>query len=143
MSPEEPHMIAAFGQSAWEAAWRACIERVNGQKSVNTPHTPLQSCLGNKDSDQGIKIGSNQNKPIVSPMISVPSPFWNISTPQDRSQLPRNVVFDYRQTCSPLNSFQTPRIQNLFGQNPYGQWVASSPVPAFAPRFSSLPPRFL
>ncbi|KAI3689695.1 hypothetical protein L2E82_47661 [Cichorium intybus] len=144
MSPEEPHMIAAFGQSdsgrkAWEAAWRACIERVNAQNSVNTPHTPLQSRSGNKDSDQGIKIGSNQNKPIVSPMIPISSPLWNISTPQDRSQLPRNVLFDYRQTGSPLNSFQAPRIQNLFGQNPYGQWVASSPVTAFAPRFSSLP----
>ncbi|KAI3689697.1 hypothetical protein L2E82_47663 [Cichorium intybus] len=145
MSPEEPHMIAAFGQSdsgrkAWEAAWRACIERVNAQKSVNTPHTPLQSRSGNKDSDQGIKIGSNnQNKPIVSPMIPISSPLWNISTPQDHLQPPRNVLFDYRQTASPLNSYQNPRIQNLFGQNPYGQWVASSPVTTFAPRFSSLP----
>ncbi|KAI3689696.1 hypothetical protein L2E82_47662 [Cichorium intybus] len=144
MSPEEPHMIAAFGQSdsgrkAWEAAWRACIERVNTQKSVNTPHTPLQLFSGIKDSDQGNKFGSTKSKPIVSPMIPISSPLWNISTPQDHLQPPRNVLFDYRQTGSPLNSYQNPRIQNLFGQNPYGQWVTSSPVTGFSPRFSSLP----
>ncbi|KAI3501038.1 hypothetical protein L1887_28894 [Cichorium endivia] len=39
-------------------------------------------------------------------MIPVSSPLWNISTPQDRSQLPGNVVFDYRKQVHLLILFK-------------------------------------
>ncbi|XP_024996031.1 uncharacterized protein LOC112529161 isoform X2 [Cynara cardunculus var. scolymus] len=174
MAPEESHMIAAFGQSdggrrAWEAAWHACLERVRGRKSqANNPDTPMQprSDVGNRDPDQGIKVGSAQNKvlspltprpsnmgissTVVSPMIPISSPLWNISTPCDGLQssvMPRSALLDYRPTLSPLHPYQPPRVQNFAGHNPswlsqspfIGQWVASSPVTAFGARFSSLP----
>lgn len=167
MSPEEPHMIAAFGQSdpgrkAWEAAWHACIERVHGHKTqVNNPLTPLQSRSANRDPEQETKTDTAQSKvlstPIItgsivslSPMNPIPSPLWNISTPHDRLQTnptPRSAIFDYRQTLSPLHPFQAQRVQTFAGHNqswpsqgPFpGQWLASSPLSPFNARFSSLP----
>ncbi|KAL4565659.1 hypothetical protein LXL04_029762 [Taraxacum kok-saghyz] len=159
-SPEEPHMVAAFGQSesgrkAWEAAWHACIERVHGHKSQinNNPQTPLHLRSGHQE----IKTDSPQSKlvvstpiitgTIVSPMNPISTPLWNISTPHDRlhSTAPRSPLFDYRQSLSPLHSFQTQQRvppQTFSGNTPSwpsGQWVASLPVSPFGPRFSSLP----
>ncbi|KAI3727454.1 hypothetical protein L6452_16068 [Arctium lappa] len=106
--PEEPHMIAAFGQSdggreTWEGAWHACLERVHGKKSqANNPSTLMQSRsdlkdVGQRTPDPGVKhssfpskvlsspIGGASNKgtpsPVVNPLIPLSSPLWNISTP--------------------------------------------------------------
>ncbi|XP_071727710.1 uncharacterized protein [Rutidosis leptorrhynchoides] len=158
-SPDEPHMIAAFGQSdggrrTWEAAWHACLERVHDQKSVvNNLSTPMQSRSGNKDSDQANTHASAQSKvissPTISPMIPISSPLWNFSTPcgVQASAMPRSAVLDYRPTFSPLHPYQTPQVQNIAGHNPSwlsqgpfpGQWIATSPVAPFSAPFSALP----
>ena len=40
-------LSADGGRTIWENAWRACIERVHGQKSLLVgPETPLQSRIG-------------------------------------------------------------------------------------------------
>nr|XP_043629574.1 mucin-17 isoform X2 [Erigeron canadensis] len=160
--PEEPHMIAAFGQSdggrtLWEGAWHACLERIHRQKSkANNLGTPTQSrsVSGNRDSEEGIKVGSVQSKvissPIVGPMIPVSSPLWNVSTPYDGSQskaMPRSHFLDYRPALSPLHPCQSPHVQSIVGHNPSwpsqgplsGQWVSSSPVTPFGARLSALP----
>nr|GEV65567.1 hypothetical protein [Tanacetum cinerariifolium] len=140
MAPEESHMFAAFGQSdggkkAWEAAWHACLERVRGQKSQTpNPSTPMKSPSGNKDPVGSAQSGISSS--IVSPMIPISSPLWNISTPGD-----------YRQTPSPLHPYRTPPVQNVAGNNPAwlsqgpfpGQWAAASPIAPFSARFSALP----
>ncbi|PWA57180.1 Agenet-like domain-containing protein [Artemisia annua] len=144
MAPEESHMLAAFGKSdggkkAWEAAWHACLERVRGQKSQTpNPSTPMKSPSGNKDpvGSAQCKVVSGISSSIVSPMIPVSSPLWNIST-----------LGDYRQTPSPLHPYRTPPVQNVAGNNPAwlsqgpfpGQWVAASPIAPFSARFSALP----
>ncbi|KAJ0945501.1 putative transcription factor interactor and regulator C3H-WRC/GRF family [Helianthus annuus] len=144
--PEEPHMIAAFGQSdggrrAWEATWHAYLERVRGPKAQ--PNNP-----GPSTPNQAVKIGSAQSKilsgissPIVNPIIPISSPLWNIPTPSDGSQsnaMPKSDLF---------GPFQNPVVQNFAGHNPMwpsqgvfpGQWVASSPVASFNARLSALP----
>ncbi|KAI7730219.1 hypothetical protein M8C21_023056 [Ambrosia artemisiifolia] len=146
--PEEPHMIAAFGQSnggrkAWEATWHAYVERVRGHKAQAQPNNP-----GSSTPNQGIKIGSTQSKilpgissPIVNPFIPISSPLWNIPTHNDGSQsnaTPKSDLFGL---------YQTPGMQNFAGHNPMwlsqgpfpGQWLASSPVTSFNARFSALP----
>ncbi|KAK9059229.1 hypothetical protein SSX86_021848 [Deinandra increscens subsp. villosa] len=144
--PEEPHMIAAFGQSdggrrAWEATWHAYLERVRGHKAQ--PNNP-----GLSTPNQGIKIGSAQSKifssissPIVNPVIPISSPLWNVPTASDGSHsaaMPKSNLFD---------TYQTPGVQNFAAHNPMwlsqgpfpGQWLASSPVASFNARLSSLP----
>ncbi|KAI3756524.1 hypothetical protein L1987_56345 [Smallanthus sonchifolius] len=144
--PEEPHMIAAFGQSdggkrAWESTWHAYLERVRG-------HKPQPNNPGSSTPNQGSKIGSAQSKvlpsissPSVNPVIPISSPLWNIPTPSDGSQsnaMPKSNLFD---------PYQTLGVQNFAGHNPMwlsqgpfpGQWVASSPAASFNARFSSLP----
>ncbi|XP_024984960.1 uncharacterized protein LOC112520708 isoform X2 [Cynara cardunculus var. scolymus] len=175
-TPEESHMIAAFGQSdggrTWEGVWRACVERLHVQKAQANSATPMKSRSDLRDAgnraDQGVKHASIQNKiisspsggasnkgtpPIVSPMIPLSSPLWNIATPScdalESSYVPRAARLDYHQAVSPLHSFQTPAAQNFSGYNPSwlsqgpfaGQWVAASPIPAFntGPRFPALP----
>ncbi|KAI3828893.1 hypothetical protein L1987_03004 [Smallanthus sonchifolius] len=149
MPPEEPHMVAAFGQSdggrrAWEATWHAYLEKVRSQKSQ-----PTNPASGTPD--QGIKIGSAQSKflagmspPIVSPMIPISSPLWNIPTPSDGSQ---SVPTAFLSGISPLHLYQTPGVQDIAGNNllwlsqgPFlGQWFASSPISPFNARFPALP----
>ncbi|XP_076886811.1 protein SWOLLEN 1-like [Bidens hawaiensis] len=86
MPPEEPHMIAAFGQSddetrAWQATWHAYQERVRSQM-------PQPDTCGSCTPDQGNNIGSAHGNflygmysPIVNHMIPIASPLWNIPTP--------------------------------------------------------------
>ncbi|XP_076909636.1 protein SWOLLEN 1-like [Bidens hawaiensis] len=171
--PEESHMVAAFGQSdgvrIWEGVWRACLERLNIQKSQPKPSTPIQSRSDTRDagsrSDQVIKQASVQNKipssPIggpnnkgtpqyVSPMIPFSSPLWSPTTFSDSLQssaIAKAACFDFHQTLSPLRpTFQTPPVPNYnsswLTQGPFsGQWLAASPIPTFnpTPHFPSLP----
>ncbi|KAJ0632233.1 putative transcription factor interactor and regulator C3H-WRC/GRF family [Helianthus annuus] len=142
MPPEEPHMIAAFGQSdaerkTWKDAWHACLNRDNGQKShANTPRSDLKD-LGLRTPDLGIKHSS---PPAVSPLIPVPSPLWNMSTPSSVGFLSRSAAF--QQPFAPIHppTYHTPPNPLWLSQSPFfGQWgVASSPA-STAARFSGLP----
>ncbi|GLT73986.1 hypothetical protein SLA2020_458100 [Shorea laevis] len=149
--PDEAYMISAFGgadggKSLWEKNWRACIERLHGQKShpIN-PETPLQSHLGAK-TDQAIKQNALQNKvtsspasratskgiptTIVNPIIPLSSPLWSVPTPSgDALQpagMPRGAVVDYQPALSPLHPHQTPPIRNFVN----APWVSQSPFRA-------------
>ncbi|KAI3713298.1 hypothetical protein L1987_71872 [Smallanthus sonchifolius] len=151
--PEEPHMIAAFGQSdagrkTWEAAWHACLERIHGQKSqANTPAQPRSDLkdVSHRSPDLGIKHSStlsSSNKgtpPAVSPLIHVTSPLWNMSTPSGVGFHSRSAAFQHLFT--PIHpTYQAPPNPLWLSQGPFlGQWgVASSPASA-TPRFSALP----
>ncbi|XP_022719064.1 uncharacterized protein LOC111277105 isoform X2 [Durio zibethinus] len=158
-APDEAFMISAFGgpdggRTIWENAWRACIDRVHGQKShLVTPETPLQTRIGAKTSDQSLKQNALQSKvtsspasrstskgtptTIVNPMIPLSSPLWSIPTPSGDSLQPsgilRGAVMDYQQA---LSSLHPPPIRNFVGhsapwmsQSPFrGPWVPQTPA---------------
>ncbi|KAK1565396.1 hypothetical protein Q3G72_025569 [Acer saccharum] len=152
-APDEAYMISAFGgpdggKSIWDAAWRACMERFHGQKSLlNNTETPVQSRSGARAPDQAIKHGTIQGKvassplgrtsskgtpsPIVNPMMPLSSPLWSIPTPSSdalqSSGMPRGAVMDYQQTLSPLHPHQTP-VRNFVGHNT--SWISQSPFRA-------------
>ncbi|XVF13396.1 hypothetical protein REPUB_Repub08aG0204700 [Reevesia pubescens] len=147
-APDEAYMISAFGgpdggRTIWENVWRACIDRVHGQKShLVSPETPLQTRIGAKTSDQSIKQNALQSKvtpspasrstskatptTIVNPMIPLSSPLWSIPAPSgDALQptgIPRGAVMDYQQALSPLHP---PPIRNFVGHNV--PWMSQSP----------------
>ncbi|XVE57637.1 hypothetical protein DITRI_Ditri04bG0106000 [Diplodiscus trichospermus] len=147
-APDEAYMISAFGgpdggRTIWENAWRACIDRVHGQKShLVSPETPLQTHIGAKSSDQSLKQNALQSKvtsspasrstskctptTIVSPMIPLSSPLWSIPTPSgdtlQHTGILRGAVMDYQQAFSPLHP---PPIRNFIGHNP--PWMSQSP----------------
>ncbi|KAL6550416.1 hypothetical protein OROMI_020904 [Orobanche minor] len=146
--PDEACMMSAFdgGRSFWEPSWRACVERLHGQKShgKNT-ETPVSLRSGTKASDQTNRKGFPQieaftsmagrasKKPIpspcVNPMTSLSSPLWNISTPSAEALLPsttaRSAVTDY-QAVSPLNPYETPPTRNYVAHT---TWSSHSPFP--------------
>ncbi|KAJ0105601.1 hypothetical protein Patl1_18472 [Pistacia atlantica] len=149
-APDEAYMISAFGgpdgrKSIWETAWRACMERLHGQKSLlNNAETPLQSRPGARATDQAIKHVANQGKvsssplgrssskdtpPIINPMIPLSSPLWSIPTPSADSLqsggIPRSAVMDYQQALSPLHPHQTPPLRNFVGHNT--SWISQAP----------------
>ncbi|XVF51759.1 hypothetical protein PTKIN_Ptkin04bG0210300 [Pterospermum kingtungense] len=150
-APDEAYMISAFGgpdggRTIWENAWRACVDRLHGQKShLVSPETPLHTHIGAKTSDQSLKQNALQSKvisspasrsaskgtpaTIVNPMIPLSSPLWSISTPSgDALQpagVPRGPVMDYQQAISPLHP---PPVRNFAGHN--APWMSQSPFHA-------------
>ncbi|PSS09710.1 GPI-anchored adhesin-like protein precursor [Actinidia chinensis var. chinensis] len=173
-APDEACMVSAYGasdggRSVWEPVWRACMERIQGQKPhPNKPETPVQPRSGARPPDQSIKRGAHQSKvassplgqasskgttsPVVNSMIPLSSPLWNISTTPDGLQsngMQRTGPLDYHQPLAPLRPFQTPSTRGFVGHNaswlsqtPFpGQWVASPQTSAFDAnaRFSLLP----
>ncbi|KAK9052331.1 hypothetical protein SSX86_028960 [Deinandra increscens subsp. villosa] len=154
--PEEPHMIAAFGQSdaerkTWEAAWHACLERVHGEKSqantpaIRQPQSDLKD-VGHRSPDLGIKhsstlSSSNMGTPAAaSPLIPIPSPLWNMFTPSCVDFQSRSAAFHKSYTPIHPPTYQTPPNPSWLSQSPFfGQWgVASSPPPSTS-RLSALP----
>ncbi|XP_028785873.1 uncharacterized protein LOC114741775 isoform X6 [Neltuma alba] len=167
-APDEAYMISAFGgpdggRSLWENAWRVCVERQHGQKSLLTnPETPVQSRSGPRASELA-RQGSHQSKGIssplgrsnskatpavVNPLIPLSSPLWNLPTPSDSLQpgaLIRGSVLDYPRVPSSLHPYQTPPLRNILGHNTSwisqapvrGPWIGS-PAPASAPDTNSL-----
>ncbi|CAK9181920.1 unnamed protein product [Ilex paraguariensis] len=149
--PDEACMTSAIGpsdggRSLWEPAWRACIDRVHGQKSrTNNSATPVQSHSGARVPDQPTKQSSLQNKslsssfgrasikgtpsPVVNPIIPLSSPLWNMSTPScdglQSSGMPRGALFDYHQALSHLLPFQTAPIRNSSGHS--NSWLSQAP----------------
>ncbi|XP_021281568.1 uncharacterized protein LOC110414569 isoform X4 [Herrania umbratica] len=137
-APDEAYMISAFGgpdggRSIWENAWRACIERVHGQKShLVSPETPLQSrIVQGKVTSSPASRSTSKGTPttIVNPMIPLSSPLWSIPTPSgdplQPSGIPRGAVMDYQQALSPLHP---PPIRNFVGPNV--SWMSQSPFRA-------------
>ncbi|XP_076941187.1 uncharacterized protein LOC143610660 [Bidens hawaiensis] len=152
--PEEAHMIAAFEQSdagrkTWEDVWRACLERVHGQKSqantpIQQPRADLKD-LGYRSPDLGIKHSSilsgtyKGTPPAVSPLIPVPSPLWNMSTPSCVGLQSRNAAFQHPFT--PIHHpYQTTPNPLWLSQSPFlGQWGIASLPGSPVPRFSGSP----
>ncbi|KAH6822305.1 hypothetical protein C2S53_020375, partial [Perilla frutescens var. hirtella] len=150
--PDEACMVSAFsmsdgGRNVWERSWRACVERLHGQKSHgNNTGTPVPSRSGSKAPDQTNRQGFPQsevlpstagrpsNKAIpspVNPVIPLSSPLWNISTPSGEVHPPgsmaRSAVIDY-QAVSPLN-YQTPPIRNYIAHSTWPAQTPSAPFP--------------
>ncbi|KAK6935167.1 Agenet-like domain [Dillenia turbinata] len=152
--PEEACMVSAFGasdggRSAWENAWRTCIDRFYSQKSHSVvPDTPSQSSSGARVPEQLNKQGAAHNKvvsssagrasskntpsPVISPIIPISSPLWSISTPSGDGLQARGTLLDFHQSFSPLHPYQTPPLRN-FGQTP---WVSQ---PSFAAQWTPAP----
>ncbi|KAL3818221.1 hypothetical protein ACJIZ3_004126 [Penstemon smallii] len=154
-APDEAYMVSAFGKSdggrsIWEPSWRACVERLHGQKKKgNNTETPIQSRSGSKAPDQTSRQGSSQsedlfspagrasNKAIpypLSPIIHLSSPLWNITTPScegpPSSSMSRCAIFDY-QAISPLHPYQTP-VGNFVAHTTSKSTQARFPVPWIA-----------
>ncbi|PIN20584.1 hypothetical protein CDL12_06727 [Handroanthus impetiginosus] len=157
-APDEACMVSAFdgGRGVWEPSWRACVERLHGQKSHgNNSETPVPSRSGAKVPDQTNRQGFPQSEVLssmagrasskaipssmVTPMIPLSSPLWTMSTPSGEvlppSSMARSSVFDY-QAASPLNPYQTPPIRNYMAHT---TWPSQAPfaVPWLAPSQSS------
>ncbi|KAL3818220.1 hypothetical protein ACJIZ3_004125 [Penstemon smallii] len=154
-APDEAFMVSAFdgGRNVWEPSWRACVERLHGQKMQgNNTETPLHLRSDAKAPDQTTRQGSSQsevlfspagrasNKAILSPLnpiIPISSPLWNISTPSyggpPPSSMSRCAMFDY-QAVSPLHPYHTPPVGNFVAHTTSSSsqarfqvpWVASS-----------------
>ncbi|KAM7494072.1 hypothetical protein LguiB_028681 [Lonicera macranthoides] len=169
------------GRTVWEPKWRAYLERLHGQKSTaNNSESPAQprSELRNagtpRTTDQAIKHGSSHQSKVLSspvgrpsskgspggtpssvvtPMIPLSSPLWNVSTPScdglQSSVIQRNPLLDYHQALSPLNPYQAPPVRNFVGHGPSwlsqasfpGPWIASPQTSSFdgGARFSRFP----
>ncbi|KNA20811.1 hypothetical protein SOVF_049010 isoform B [Spinacia oleracea] len=151
-APDEACMVSAFGpsdggRSTWEPIWRVAVERVRNQKSSpSAAETPSRSQSGARASDVG-KQGSQSSKvpatpvskasskdtpaAVLSPMIPLSSPLWNISTPT-RDNLLSNAmhkgpVTDFPQAVTPVLSYQTPPMRNYVGHT---SWPSQSCFPA-------------
>ncbi|KAK7406270.1 hypothetical protein VNO78_07893 [Psophocarpus tetragonolobus] len=151
--PDEAYMISAFGgsdggRSLWEHAWRACMERQHGQKSLPAnPETPLQSRSVARTSDLPLKQSAVQGKaissplgrtsskatpPIVNPLLPLSSPLWSLSTlgigsdSLQSSALARGSVVEYPQAITPLHPYQTTPVRNFLGHNT--PWISQSPL---------------
>ncbi|KAK4728494.1 hypothetical protein R3W88_021482 [Solanum pinnatisectum] len=158
-APEEACMVSAFGttdgcRSLWDPAWRACVERIHGQRSRSgNNETPSHPRSGPRTPDQTNKQTVHQNKvttsaagraggkasnsPATSPMIPLSSPLWNMATPsRDGLSSARGALIDYK-TLPSMHPYQTPPARNFVGhtaswlpQAPFpGPWVASQNSP--------------
>ncbi|XP_051114836.1 uncharacterized protein LOC127240296 isoform X2 [Andrographis paniculata] len=160
VAPDEACMISAFGtsggRSIWEVSWRACVERLQNQKSQGTnSETPLPSRPGVKTPDQTNRQSSIESEvipsatsrggtkpipsPVVNPLMPLSSPLWNMATPSCEglplSSMTKSSSFDY-QALSPLNPSQIPPIRNYVAHTS-GPLQASFPVPWLASSLSS------
>ncbi|KAM7259455.1 hypothetical protein ACFE04_015196 [Oxalis oulophora] len=154
--PDEAYMISAFGghdggKGMWDDAWRACVDRLHGQKSYLT--TPEQSRSGTRVNDQSNKqsasqsnifstVGRASNKanktsavPLASPLGPLSSPLWSIPTSSSDAMQPtafsRAGIIDYQHTLTPLHPQQTPPVRNFVAPNP--PWMSQSPFRAPSP----------
>ncbi|KAL3331111.1 hypothetical protein AABB24_034754 [Solanum stoloniferum] len=159
-APEEACMVSAFGtadgcRSLWDPAWRACVDRIHGQRyRSGNNETPSHPRSGPRTPDQANKQtvhqkkvittsaagragGKASNSPATSPMIPLSSPLWNIATPsRDGLSSARGALIDYKALPS-MHPYQTPPARNFVGhtaswlpQAPFpGPWVASQNSP--------------
>ncbi|CAN4127642.1 unnamed protein product [Withania somnifera] len=161
IAPEEACMVSAFGpsdggRSLWDPAWRACVERIHGQRSrAGNDETPSHPRSGPRTPDQANKQVVHQSKvttsaagrasskatnsPAVSPVIPLSSPLWNMPTPsRDGLSSARGAIIDYK-ALSSMHPYQTPPARTFVGhtaswlpQSPFpGPWVASPQNSAF------------
>ncbi|XP_019156001.1 PREDICTED: uncharacterized protein LOC109152804 isoform X4 [Ipomoea nil] len=153
-APDEACMISAFGtsdgvRSIWEPAWRSCVERFHGQKSliVSAEVPGIQSGSGLKTPDQPSKQDLHHSKvisasaarpsskgtsiPVITPMMPLSSPLWNMATPScdglPPSSTAKGAVMGY-QAVSPLHPYQTPPMRNFIGQTT--SWLSQTPLTA-------------
>lgn len=159
-APEEACMVSAFGtsdggRSLWDPAWRACVERIHGQRSrTGNNETPSHQRSGLRNPDQANKEVVHQNKvttsaagrtggkatnsPAVSPVIPLSSPLWNMSTPSRDGLSSARGAIDYKALPS-MHPYQTPPARTFVGhtaswlpQAPFpGPWVASPQTSVF------------
>ncbi|XP_015167853.1 uncharacterized protein [Solanum tuberosum] len=148
-APEEACMVSAFGtadgcRSLWDPAWRACVERIHGQRSRSVNNeTPSHPRSGPRTPDQANKQAVHQNKvttsaagraggkasnsPAVSPMIPLSSPLWNMATPsRDGLSSARGALIDYKALPS-MHPYQTPPARNFVGHT--ASWLPQAPFP--------------
>ncbi|XP_031124594.1 uncharacterized protein LOC116027232 isoform X4 [Ipomoea triloba] len=153
-APDEACMISAFGtsdgvRSIWEPAWRSCVERLHGQKSliISAEVPGIQSGSGLKTPDQPSKPDLHQSKvisssaarpsskgtsiPVITPMMPLSSPLWNMATPScdglPPSSTAKGAVMGY-QAVSTLHPYQTPPMRNFIGQTT--SWLSQTPLTA-------------
>ncbi|KAL8539731.1 hypothetical protein ACS0TY_001371 [Phlomoides rotata] len=151
-APDEACMVSAFdgGRSVWERSWRACVDKLHGQKSqgsnTGTP-VPSRSDQINKQGFPQTEVlsssaGRASNKAIQSPVPLIPlsSPLWSISTPAGEtlppSSMARGAVTDY-QAVSPLNPYQTPPLRNYVAHTTWLSQAQAPPAPFPVPWLSS------
>ncbi|KAI3865839.1 hypothetical protein MKX03_035792 [Papaver bracteatum] len=144
-TPDEPCMISAFGESdggrsMWENAWRIALERLQHQKSpLSSAKAPAQSTRSFLQNDAfstpGRPSGVGAPPSMVSPVIPMSSPLWNVSSPceglyaSSSSTMKGGPLMDPHQTLVQVHHpYQSPHLRHYVGST--NTWQSQAPTPA-------------
>ncbi|KAI3874807.1 hypothetical protein MKW98_019380 [Papaver atlanticum] len=142
-TPDEPCMISAFGESdggrsMWENAWRIALERLQHQKSPlsSAKAQSTRSFLQNDAfSTPGRPGGVGAPPSMVSPVIPMSSPLWNVSSPceglyaSSSSTMKGGPLMDPHQTLVQVHHpYQSPHLRHYVGST--NTWQSQAPTPA-------------
>ncbi|XP_026389490.1 uncharacterized protein LOC113284281 isoform X2 [Papaver somniferum] len=144
-TPDEPCMISAFGESdggrsMWENAWRIALERLQHQKSpLSSAKAPAQSTRSFLQNDAfstpGRPGGVGASPSMISPVIPMSSPLWNVSSPceglyaSSSSTMKGGPLMDPHQTLVQVHHpYQSPHLRHYVGST--NTWQPQAPTPA-------------
>ncbi|KAI3917780.1 hypothetical protein MKW92_019047 [Papaver armeniacum] len=144
-TPDEPCMISAFGESdggrsMWENAWRIALERLQHQKSpLSSAKAPAQSTRSFLQNDAfstpGRPGGVGAPPSMISPVIPMSSPLWNVSSPceglyaSSSSTMKGGPLMDPHQTLVQVHHpYQSPHLRHYVGST--NTWQSQAPTPA-------------
>ncbi|KAM0883126.1 hypothetical protein ACQ4PT_031823 [Festuca glaucescens] len=146
--PAEAYMVSAFGESvgggkcAWEAVWRAAVERFQNQKSpLAGLETPTSSHIGNRVAEKASKGTAGKTEPdgrkggkIVLPAytaVPLHSPTFSMSPLASSTlNLQRSSHLDFSQAVSPVFTYNSQTRQPT---SAVASWFPQSPGPRAAP----------
>ncbi|KAI3986449.1 hypothetical protein MKX01_037731 [Papaver californicum] len=155
-TPDEPCMVSAFGESdggrsMWENAWRVALERLQHQKSppssAKAPQTTQAFLQNDAFSTPGRPGGVGASPSMISPVIPMSSPLWNVSSPceglyaSSGSTMKGGPLMDPHQTLVQVHHpYQSPHLRHYIGST--NTWQSQAPAPATwvvsSPQSSSL-----
>ncbi|KAI3984607.1 hypothetical protein MKX01_040484 [Papaver californicum] len=144
-TPDEPCMVSAFGESdggrsMWENVWRVALERLQHQKSppssAKAPAQTTRTFLQNDAfSTPGGPGGVGASPSMISPVIPMSSPLWNVSSPceglyaSSGSTMKGGPLMDPRQTLVQVHHpYQSPHLRHYIGSA--NTWQSQAPAPA-------------
>ncbi|CAM0956214.1 unnamed protein product [Alopecurus aequalis] len=145
--PAEAYMVSAFGESgggkcAWEAVWRAAVERFQNQKSpLAGLETPTSSHIGSRGAEKSSKStagktapdGRKGGKTVLPAYTAVPlhSPTFSMSPLVSSTlNLQRSSHLDFSQAVSPVFTYNSQTRQPT---SAVASWFPQSPGPRAAP----------
>uniref|UniRef100_A0ACD5TMV2 Uncharacterized protein n=1 Tax=Avena sativa TaxID=4498 RepID=A0ACD5TMV2_AVESA len=146
--PAEAYMVSAFGESgggksAWEAVWRAAVERFQNQKSpLAGLETPTSSRTGSRVAEKtpskgtAVKTAPTSRKGGKTALpaytsVQLHSPTFNMSPLASSTlNLQRSSNLDFSQAVSPVFNYNSQTRQPT---SAVASWFPQSPGPRAAP----------